>query len=1224
MRRTLRIISLVLIVTGSGVLAYGQGPSGQGSVVNGQGDRVVQRLFLVGDAGELTDGHHPVCDWLKQHVDWNDTSNVLVYLGDNIYPHGMPSEGSTGLEEAKKILDYQLSVVAGKKARAFFVPGNHDWKQGKPGGWQQVKNEEDYIESLGMANVEYLPKEGCPGPVAVPIGDKVVLVGMDSQWWLQDEKDRPGGESGCACKNEKDILNALKDIISTYPDKLIVLAMHHPLYTHGIHGGYYTIKQHIFPLTDLSPGLWIPLPLIGSIYPITRGVFGNVQDVHNPRYKDLREQVESVINGHPNVVHVAGHEHGLQLLQHDSIYYVVSGAGSKNTRVKMGKYSLMAKEDYGFSVIEVRESGKSDIRFYTADAKDLGQTFYTASIAPLQPKPDVQELVRTWPDSVMVVADSQFVSAGGFKRWLLGSNYRKEWSVPVKVPVFNMSGWTPLERGGGLQTRSLRMKNEKGEQYVLRGVKKYITSEALPEAVREDALAKDVVTDGVSSSYPYAALSVPPFASAVNVPHATPKLVYVPDDPRLGKFRADYGNLFAFVEEREPGNGKKTSNTDDLQKKIMKDNDNVVDQRRVLKARLLDMFIMDFDRHEDQWRWEADDNGKGKIYAPVPRDRDQPFFINNGFIPWIAGFPFVAPQLQGFRPKARNIKTFNFNARNFDRNYLNDMSEKDWRDIAEVVLAAMTDSLIETSLKEQPGPIQPYAMNSIIAELKERRKYYIEDVMTYYRFLAKQVSVFGSDKRELFDIVRAGDSVTVTVYKINKSGEKDNALYQRTFQGGLTSELRLYGMGGDDEFRTHGEGGGGIVVRIIGGAGNDVFKNEATSAAVKTKIYDLSTEKNVFEGQGHYREFLSSDPDVNAVNRLGYKYNVLTPLLNVGYNPDDGVFLGVQFRYVTQGFHKDPYKQMHNLSLLHALSTDAWAFKYGFEAIHAIGTMDLLVHANILAPSNTINFFGFGNKSKYDKTAKEGIRYYRARFNSYDADLQLRKRFGNVFSLAIGPAFQYYTLDSTDNKDRFINRTDINGLNKAELYLSKAFLGGRATAVVDTRNDKILTSRGINWVTQFSSYGALNDNSHNYSQLNSDLSLYASFNTRANVVLSTRVGYGKTFGNYEFYQAQFLGGLENLRGYRKFRFAGDESFFHNIDLRVKLAEFQTYLFPGSLGLLFFNDVGRVWRKGENSSEWHDGYGGGLWISPLKKFVFSASYGQGTDGGVVLIKLGFQY
>ncbi|MBS1663141.1 MAG: BamA/TamA family outer membrane protein [Bacteroidetes bacterium] len=1212
MRRILRIISLVFV----GVCCL--------SVVYGQGGKIVQRIFLVGDGGELKDGHHPVCDWLKQHVDWNDTSNVLVYLGDNVYPHGMPAEGSKDLDEAKKILDYQISVVAGKKARAFFVPGNHDWKQGKPGGWQQVRNEEDYVESLGMPNVDFLPKDGCPGPVAVAVGDKTVLVAMDSQWWLQDDQDKPGTESGCDCKDSRSITNALRDIISTYPDKLIVLAMHHPLYTHGEHGGYYTIKQHLFPLTDLKPGLWIPLPLIGSIYPIVRGVFGNVQDVHNPRYKDFREKIEAVIAGHSNVVHVAGHEHTLQLLQHDSVYYVVSGAGSKNTRVKMGEYSLMAKEDYGFSVIEVREDGKSEIKFYSAAATDLGQSFYTASIPALRPKPNVEELARTWPDSVTVAGDSAFL-ASGFKRWWLGSNYRKEWSVPIKVKVFDMTGWTPLERGGGHQTRSLRMKNAQGEQYVIRGIKKYVTEDALPVAVKNDPLVQDLVSDGVSASYPYAALSVPMLATAAGVPHATPRLVYVPDDPRLGKFRSDYGNLFAFIEEREPGNGKKTYNMTDIEKKLFQDNDNTLDQHRALRARLLDMFMMDFDRHEDQWRWEAEDNGKGKTFAPVPRDRDQPFFINEGILPWIAGSAFLAPQLQGFRPKARNIKTFNFNARNFDRNYLNELSEKDWREDAERVNALMTDSLIEASLHQQPVQIQSYSMNSIIAKLKERRKYYIGDMMTYYRFLSKQVEVFGSDKNELFDVERKGDdSVTVTVYKLGKDGKPGKQIYGRTFVSEVTRELRLYGMGGDDQFHTHGQGGGRIVVRIIGGAGNDVYQNDATSAAVKTKIYDLNTEKNVFEGQGNYREFMSSDPSVNAVNRLGYKYNVLTPLLNLGYNPDDGVFLGVMFRYVTQGFHKDPYKQLHSLSLLHALSTKAYAFKYNFEAIHAIGTTDLLFDADVRAPENTINFFGLGNETFYDKSAKDGIRYYRARFNSYDVDLLIRKRWGPAFSFALGPVFQYFTLDSADNKGRFITQTAQNGLNPAELYSSKAFAGGRASLVIDNRNDKIFTSRGMYWETRFSSLGNLNDNSHAYSQLNSDLSVYMSFNTRANVVLASRVGYGKTFGNYEFYQAQFLGGLDNLRGYRKYRFAGDELFYHNLDLRVKLAEFQTYLFPGSLGLQFFNDIGRVWRDGEKSNEWHDGYGGGLWISPLKKFVFSASYGQGTDGGIVLLKLGFQY
>ncbi|WP_431214465.1 hypothetical protein ACQ86N_06465 [Puia sp. P3] len=351
-------------------------------------------------------------------------------------------------------------------------------------------------------------------------------------------------------------------------------------------------------------------------------------------------------------------------------------------------------------------------------------------------------------------------------------------------------------------------------------------------------------------------------------------------------------------------------------------------------------------------------------------------------------------------------------------------------------------------------------------------------------------------------------------------------MYKRTFYSGVTKEVRLYGLGGNDEFRTHGQGGG-VLVRIIGGPGEDVYKTEAASPAVKTKIYDLSTEKSDFEGKGGHREFLSDNASVNGFDRLGYKYNILTPLPNIGYNPDDGVLIGLMFSYVTRGFHKEPYKQLHNLTLLHALSTKAYAFKYNFEAIQAVGKPDLLADADVRAPSNTINFFGLGNESVYVKDAKEGIRYYRARFNSYDVDLQLRKRFGKAFSFAVGPVFQYFSLDSADNRDRYINQTGQNGLDPGSLYLSKAFLGGRATATVDNRNDKALTSRGIFWQTRFSSLGNLNNNSHAYSQLNSDLSVFMSFNSRADVVLASRVGYGKTFGQYEFYQAQYLGAGES-------------------------------------------------------------------------------------------------
>src|SRR5689334_7048646 len=117
--------------------------------------------------------------------------------------------------------------------------------------------------------------------------------------------------------------------------------------------------------------------------------------------------------------------------------------------------------------------------------------------------------------------------------------------------------------------------------------------------------------------------------------------------------------MLALMEEREPLGIRKTDNTDELVLKLAKDNDNHVDQKAVLKARLLDNFVMDFDRHEGQWEWATYDTGKGKIYYPIPKDRDHVFFTNQGLAPWFIKSPWLVPELQGFRAHAKNIKTFN-------------------------------------------------------------------------------------------------------------------------------------------------------------------------------------------------------------------------------------------------------------------------------------------------------------------------------------------------------------------------------------------------------------------------------------------------------------------------------------------------------------------------------------------------------------------------------------
>src|SRR5690242_4327592 len=126
----------------------------------------------------------------------------------------------------------------------------------------------------------------------------------------------------------------------------------------------------------------------------------------------------------------------------------------------------------------------------------------------------------------------------------MGANYRKEWTQPVRVPVFNFvkeaGGLKVTKEGGGMQTKSLRLENKDGDEYALRSVEKFPDA-TLPEEFRQ-TIIKDAVVDGISASYPYAALSIPELSKSANVPYAPPKLVFIPNDPRLGYYQQKFAN----------------------------------------------------------------------------------------------------------------------------------------------------------------------------------------------------------------------------------------------------------------------------------------------------------------------------------------------------------------------------------------------------------------------------------------------------------------------------------------------------------------------------------------------------------------------------------------------------------------------------------------------------------------------------------------------------------
>lgn len=1193
-----------------------------------QTDSIKHRIFLIGDAGEMVGNTHPVIDWLKKNVEWDDARNTVLYLGDNIYPYGLPAEGDPTYPQSKRILDYEISLVKDKKSRAYFLPGNHDWKNGKIGGWETVKNQDNYIRTLDLKNVEFWPQDGCPGPVEINMGDSVTLIIMDSQWWLHTH-DKPGLESHCDCKTPDEVTSVLEEMVISNKDKLVIVAMHHPLYSYGVHGGNYTLRHHIFPLTEVSRTLYIPMPIIGSIYPVARGVFGNIQDVKHPTYRTMIRDVEGILKKHPNAVHVAGHDHGLQMLMKDSIPYIVSGSGSNLSRVKTGPRSLYMAANFGFAVLEVYKSGKVFTKFYTLNNKGLNDPDFTKELKPIvQPeKLEVKAFVRAvaLPDSVLWVGNPT-LKGNWFRNFFLGKNYRDEWTTPVKVKVLDIDkehgGLKPVKLGGGKQTRTLRLVDPTGKEYSLRSIKKF-PAPAMPVEFRE-TFVKDLVEDGISASYPYASLSMGPITSAVGVPYLRTQLVFVPADTALGRYREDFENSLCMLEEREPIYINKTYNTDELTIRLLKDNDDHVNQKGVLMSRMLDMYIMDFDRHEDQWRWFTTDTGRGKIYNPIPKDRDQAFFVNQGLIPSMMKKRPLIPDIQGFRKKAYNIKTFNKSARNFDRSFLNELDETVWMHMADSFLTRMTDDVIERSLALQPKEIKDFNAGNIIKTLKERRQYLKNDLLTYYRFISKIVSIPGSNQKELFTVNRNDDgTVLVTVNKIDKEGAISSKIYERLFQPAITRELRLYGMGGDDKFVLNGTGNS-ILVRVIGGAGLDEFNSEGSST--KTIVYDASFEKNTFTGNKNYRNKVSTDPTVNDYNRLSYRYNLFNSGIYAAYNLDDGLILGLDFLLTTHGFRKDPFKQQQRLTMGYALSTKSYNFKYNGILTKVLGTADLVFRADIRAPVNVKNFFGLGNLTQFDR-GKSGRRaeYYRARYNTADVSVFSRKTMQSWMYLYTGLTFQYYHLDSLRNKGKFVNDFSINGLDPNRVHARKTFLGPALSLEIDNRNNKVLPTRGAKMNIAARTLFGLNKNTSTVTQLNFDLTLYISIIEETKTVFATRFGVGHNIGKYDFFQAQTLGGNENLRGFHNYRFAGRTRFFNNSELRIQLAQFRTYFFPGAFGMMVFTDVGKVTIPSQTGNgQWHFGYGAGLYVSPLKKFIIAFSAMRSKEGTLPLLTFGFQF
>lgn len=823
-------------------------------------------------------------------------------------------------------------------------------------------------------------------------------------------------------------------------------------------------------------------------------------------------------------------------------------------------------------------------------------------------------------DSVLIKVHPSYQEVTGVHRWLFGENYRKEWATAVKLPLIKISkiygGLTPVKEGGGMQSKSLRLADKSGKEYVLRSVEK--TPDKLLPVNLQGTFAVDWLDDAMSGQHPFSALIVPPLAVAAKVPHANPIIGVVAADAALGEYEKEFAGLVCLFEEREPAG--ESDNTPKMLKALHKNYDKRFDGKAFLRARMLDLLIGDWDRHEDQWRWASDKSGKEEVYIGVPRDRDQVFHLSEGLFPSIATLPWIDPLLEDFEGEIPRVRFSIFKTRFMNAYPDAQLSMEEWRRLADDFVAAETDEVLEAGLRRLPAGVYEMRHDELLRKLKARRDCIPAAMMEYYKFANRIVDLRLSDKDERVTLEDAADQgLHVVVTKLDKNGTLAGLSMDMIYQAAITKELRLYVAGGEDHVIIN-NAASAIRLRVIGGEGHKVYHSGQKRA--KAKIYD--TPAATFEGDAQlFQKHISSDT-LNTTYVPVNLYNLWMPLATAALNADDGFLLGLGFKYIHHsGFRKLPYDYMQQLMISHSFATSAFRLKYSAEWIKVLGKTDFTIQAEANAPDNTLNFFGRGNESAL---VKEGNyrKYYRTRYNTFQLDPALRWSAGKQATISVGPSFQYYHLDLTENTGRFINSIgQINSYDSATVYQNRAHLGLSVNFLSNKRVGGILPVSGYYLSISLQGYSGLNNYSKSYAQIRPEFTFYQKLNSRGTLVVSDRIGGGLSIGNPAFYQSMFLGGQGNLLGYLQNRFSGQHMLFNNFQARLKLFNVASYILPGQLGLSGFYDAGRVWIKGEKSDQWHQGQGGGLYFAPAGLTILQVLAGHSEEGWYPYVSLNFR-
>lgn len=438
------------------------------------------------------------------------------------------------------------------------------------------------------------------------------------------------------------------------------------------------------------------------------------------------------------------------------------------------------------------------------------------------------------PDSITVALAPEFK-----KEWpygiLFGNHHQLLWTAPVTVELLNLSsqagGLTPCREYVTPDNRLLLLANHGGDTLVFTPLReRFADDEADPRDRR------------LIPAHPSSALVVDDIAGAIGLLRANLKLAWLPDDSLLGTFRQTYGGSAGFLATL-PTRAERVlfHNSEELFRALDSDSRNCVDAHAFLLCRFIDLLTGDWHRSIWKWWWFGAPQDGWIFFRPVSTIRHHALVMLSPFPSGVHSA--LTPGFVNFTGDIGDVSRAMITGAALDVRILAGMDGMTWERIAQKFNETVSDSVIGAAVMKLPRAHQEIEADTLARLLRSRRNAFAAVSSRYYATLAKYAEIRLSDSPERVTIDRLdGGRVEVTAWHC---GAALSQVYHRTFLPEETKEIRVHCLGGNDTVMVRGNADGTIVVRVEGGAGNDLLMDESVLPSIAAGFLGIFSPSSV-------------------------------------------------------------------------------------------------------------------------------------------------------------------------------------------------------------------------------------------------------------------------------------------------------------------------------------------------------------------------------------------